>query len=116
MNKYIYIALITAFFSTNARAYFYDGNHLQKLMAEYQKAIRKDTTTDYSDAWAFRAYVIGVHDTVGHLELYCSPSNLGEQQTASIVARFMEKNPAYWSKPGSDIVIAAMKESFPCSE
>ena len=104
------------FFSSSAGAYFYDGNHLSKLMAEYQKAIRKDSATDFSDAWAFRGYVIGVHDTVGHLGLYCSPNNLGERQTASIVASYMENNPASWSNAGSDIVIAAMKESFPCTK
>jgi hypothetical protein len=116
MTRHIYLALIMTLLSTSAHAYFYDGNHLSKLMAEHQKAIRKDSTTDYSDAWAFRGYVIGVHDTVGHFGLYCAPGNLGERQIASIVASFMENNPASWSNPGSDIVIAAMKESFPCSK
>jgi hypothetical protein len=100
-------------FTVTAQAYLYDGNHLSKLVVEYQKPSREDSTTDHSDAWAYRAYVIGVNDAVGHHGIWCAPRKLHEQKVASIVAIYMAKNPSQSSNPGSNIVIAAMKEAFP---
>ena len=95
--------------------YFHSGNTLAKLMAEYQKAVRKDKDTDYSDAWKFRAYVIGVHDTASGI-LFCPPESVGETQTSSIVAKFMENNPQHWNKPGSTLVTMALSQAFPCAK
>jgi hypothetical protein len=96
-------------------SYFYSGNVLARLVAEYQKALRKEKDTDLSDAWKFRAYVIGVHDTASG-NLFCPPRDLAEIQTLSIVAKFIENHPEHWNKSGSDLVIMALSQSFPCAK
>jgi hypothetical protein len=114
------IAAILAFVGLQGTAnagdfYFYSGNTLAKLLAEYQKAERKDRDTNYADAWKFRAYVIGVHDTASGI-LFCPPADLGEVQTSAIVAKYMENNPQEWNKSGSTIVTMALSQAFPCSK
>jgi hypothetical protein len=60
------IVLTTFFLAQTVHAeyfeYFYDGNKLVNAMREYEKAETNVRDTNYSMAWEYRGFVIGVHD------------------------------------------------------
>lgn len=101
--------------SPSAADYFYDGNYLATLATEYNKAMKEEKDTKYTDAWAFRAFAIGVHDAMRNSGKWCSPSNIKERQVSSIAAKYIDDNPALWSESGADLVVNALQEAFPCS-
>src|SRR5665647_531861 len=93
------ILMVVFSFQSEAYAYFRTGNDLASLVAEFQKANRKDPSAKYEDAHFFVAYVIGVYDSSEDRHLFCTPNNLAISQTTAIVAKYLDSHPEHWSKP-----------------
>jgi hypothetical protein len=110
--RFVCMMLATLFLAQSVHAgYFYEGNGLVKAMREYEKAETKDRDTDYSMAWQYRGYVIGVHDATDLM--YGPKQNVSERQICAIVAKYLKAHPEKWNEPASDLVITALKEAFP---
>lgn len=106
------IVLTTLVFVQSVQAgYFYDGNDLVKAMREYEKAESKERDTDFSTAWLYRGYVIGVHDATSFM--YGSRVNVGELQICAIVTKYLKAHPEKWNEPACDLIISALREAFP---
>lgn len=110
-KKIIVVCLLCV--AMNAQAVFYDGNDLVKYMRGFEGYQRNDPQADLDDANRFMGYVVGVADTVNGL-FYCPPQKIVAVQVLSVVAQFMNANPARWQEPASFLVIEALKKAFPC--
>ncbi|EGR3344756.1 hypothetical protein J8B38_16210 [Vibrio parahaemolyticus] len=112
MFKKAFLMAMLALSSSNASAYFLVGNDLIEPIREYRKAERGDTDTDYSKAWYYRGYVLGVYDA--NDVRYCTPKDLTITQLMAVIAKYIEDNPKYWSEPADELVFRAINADFPC--
>ncbi len=112
MIKKAFLAFSLLALAQPALAYFFNGNDLYESLREYRKAERGDKDTDYSKAWNYRGYVIGVYDATAMI--YCTPSDITSHQLMAVVAKYIEDNPQSWSEPAQRLVKKAVKSSFPC--
>ena len=113
MFQKTFLALALLLPTGSALAYFYSGNDLREPLREYRNAERKAENTDYSKAWEFRGYILGVYDA--NESQYCMPRDAGSHQLMAVVAKYIEDNPQLWNEPASDLVERAIKSAFPCN-
>lgn len=97
----------------NTLAGFFDGNDLVKDMREWEKFERKDASVSNLVAGNFMGYVAGVADVYDEISV-CPPENSSVRQLSTIVAQFLNANPARWAEPADVLVADALKKSFPC--
>jgi len=93
-------------------AYFYSGNDLRVPVQEYFKAERSDHNTDYSKAYEYRGYALGVYDATS--PFLCTPENVTAAQILTVVANYFNNNPHKWHMPAKVIIQSSLFESFPC--
>jgi hypothetical protein len=106
------IVLVTLLLTHSAWAgFFYDGNKLVEAMRQYEKAEMKDRDADYSRAWEYRGYVVGVHDATDLM--HGSQEHVTALQICAIVANYLKAHPEKWNEPASDLVVEALKQAFP---
>ncbi|EIA1624684.1 hypothetical protein V8046_003739 [Vibrio parahaemolyticus] len=98
--------------SSNASAYFLAGSDLIEPVREYRKAERGETGVDYSMAWYYRGYVLGVYDT--NDVRYCTPQGFTIAQLMAVTAKYIEDNPKYWNEPADQLIASAIMANFPC--
>lgn len=91
---------------------FWDGNRLVPFMREFEKAERNDPTTKYDDSARFVGYVAGVFDSISGT--LCTSGTITLRQVTTIVAQYLNDNPAKWSDAGDRLVSKALQKSFPC--
>lgn len=116
MTRISTVFMMFAFFlHSQVYAFIYTGNDLANCLPEYHKASRGDKNTNYDEATRFQAYVIGVFDTLDGRQ-FCSPKYTSVKQITAIVAKYLESHPEHWNKPGPDIIVMALAESFPCAK
>ena len=87
------------------------GNELVQLMREYEKAERRDRSTDWRKAGEYRGYVTGFYDATWFF--YAAPDNITAARIAAVVATFLKQNPEKWDRPAWDLVMEALREAFP---
>lgn len=109
------VLLILSTFHAQSSEYFYSGNDLIKSMLEYKNAMNGSESANYSEAWKFRAYVVGVHDTVNGL-LVCPPKGFDEIQATYTVMKYFEQNSAQWHRNASRLVVDALTNYYPCKK
>jgi hypothetical protein len=112
--RFILIALLFVSSLANA-ASFFTGHDLAKWKVDFQKAQRKDTSADLTEAYKFRYYIIGISD-IADGTFFCGPKDVSDFQVVSIVAKYIDNNPEQWNKPGSVLVMMALSKAFPCPE
>ncbi len=97
------------------RAGFFDGNDLVKDMREWEKYEGKDLSVSNLVAGNFMGYVAGVADVYDEISV-CPPENSTVRQMSTLVAQFLNANPARWAEPADVLVADALKKSFPCKK
>jgi hypothetical protein len=99
-------------------AAFRTGNTLMELVPGYKKVSGTGAAgaTDYMSATDLRSYVTGVYDGLEGFNVFCSPNNTSTRQITNIVILYLENHPEQWDWPANEIIAAALKEAFPCSQ
>jgi hypothetical protein len=110
LRKIVAVCLVCC--ASNAFAYFWDGNRLVSEMREFEKAERSDPTTAYQAAAYYQGFVIGVHDSIS--SKLCASGNVSVRQVTTVVANYLNNNPAEWSAPAHQLVEKALRRAFPC--
>jgi hypothetical protein len=87
------------------------GNELVQLMREYEKAERKDKSTNWLKAGEYLGYVTGFYDATWFF--YADPQNITAERVAAVVAKFLNQYPDKWDRPAWDLVMEALREAFP---
>ncbi|PLT26716.1 Rap1a/Tai family immunity protein [Pseudoalteromonas sp. MelDa3] len=106
------ISTLLVFSAFSADAYFYSGNDLREPMQQYLKAEANDKDTDYSKAFEYAGYVIGVYDST--TPFLCTPSKVSRNQILAMIAKHLNSNPEDWHLPARTIVQSSLFKSFPC--
>lgn len=114
MSKIIvFLVLLLALQLANAQ--FYSANDLvQWADADERISAGRSQTNDYQLSAELRGYVVGTFDSTNFL--YCAPAGITVRQIGAIVQKYIRAHPERWSATGSTLVIAALKESFPCKK
>ena len=110
MQRIISALFLFTAFSTNA--YFYSGNDLREPIQQYLKAEASDRDTDYSKAYEYRGYVLGVYDSTA--PFLCIPSKVSSRQILAMVAKHLNSNPEDWHLPARALIQSSLFESFSC--
>lgn len=104
------------FAASVASAEFLDGQKLKELINAQTRIDHGDIrSTDFQDAARANGYVLGVVDT-GISILICPREGIKAGQLTAMVAKYLEDNPDKWSQSGDQIVINALKPTFPCQK
>ena len=104
MNKIILLILLTV--STNVFADsegFYNG---EKLITDIRSSHQGDNI--YANG-----YILGVSDSNNEL---CIEGVVTGNQVTQITKNFLEKHPESWKYTASSLVMAALKEVYPCKK
>lgn len=112
-RKLVVAGLLCA--AMGARAGFFSGNELVRDMREWEKHERKDLSASSLVAGNFMGYVAGVADVYDELSV-CLPESATVRQMSTLVARFLDENPARWAEPADVLVADALKKAFPCNK
>lgn len=112
MFRKIFVVIVLTAITQPALGYFYDGNDLRESLREYRKAERGDKDTNFSKAWNFRGFVIGVYDATE--DGYCTPIDFTSHQLMAVVAKYIEDNPQLWSEPAEHLVKSSIQSAFQC--
>jgi hypothetical protein len=99
----------------HAQAGFFDGNSLAKDMREWEKYERKDPLANNLVTGVFMGYVTGVADAYDEI-IVCPPDNSNVRQLSTVVAAFLNANPARLAEPADVLVKDALLQSFPCKK
>jgi hypothetical protein len=114
------IIIIAVLLSLSAPSWaaFRTGNTLMELLPGYKRVSGKGSAsaTDYMSATDLRSYIAGVHDGLESFKLFCSPDKTSTRQITHIVILYLENHPEQWNWPANEIIAAALKEAFPCSQ
>ncbi len=104
------------FAASVASAEFIDGQALKQMLNAQNRIDRGDIRSgDYQDAARANGYVLGVVDTVVSIFI-CPGKEVKAGQLTAMVAKYLEDNPDKWSQSGDQIVINALKPTFPCQK
>ncbi|WP_272579115.1 Rap1a/Tai family immunity protein [Providencia sp. PROV239] len=113
MKKYL-LALV-AMIPMCVSAGFYDGNKLDLWSLSLDKANRGDSLSlqQAMDASVFQGYIAAVSDLSSGV-IFCPTSEVALKQLTDIVSAYLKKYPEKRADNGSDIVLDALSEKFPC--
>lgn len=109
----VIIVLIAALFPL-AQAHgkeLLSGDELVQLMREYEKAERKDRSTDWYKAGQYLGFVTGFYDATWFF--YADTKKIGAERIAGVVAKFLKQHPEKWNRAAWDLVMEALQETFP---
>ena len=70
------------------------------------------TEDDRLDATEYKGYVMGVADTQNE-QAYQLPAGLTSRQVMDTVGRYAERNPEQWDGPAPELIVRALKQSYP---
>src|SRR5215468_10636593 len=112
MPKIILLTAVLLLVTAPVTAEFLDGNKLVARMREFEKAERSDPKTNYMDDGIYIGYVEAIFDS--HETQLCPTGNVSSRQVTSIVAKYLNDNPAEWGKPANILVLIALRRAFPC--
>lgn len=110
-----YLLAIVAIIPMCASAGFYDGNKLDSWSLSLDKANRGDSLSlqQAIDASTFQGYIAAVNDLSSGVT-FCPSSEVALKQLTDIVSAYLKKHPEKRTDNGSDIVLYALSEKFPC--
>jgi hypothetical protein len=114
MTRFVAVLLgMAAVFASTADAAgeFKSGNEIK---AGLEGWVDKGSTEYVRDAMAF-GYVIGVHDALSGA-VVCSGENVTQGQVIDVVLKYMRQNPEVLDRSADQIVVAALKDVWPCAD
>lgn len=83
----------------------YTGNDLRTWGADRKK--------DTFYGGMYMGYITGVRDSFA-IEGYCPPKQMTNGQAESVIWKWLSANPERWAESGSDLIIVALLNAFPC--
>jgi hypothetical protein len=105
--------ILTMFFLAqfvHAGECFITGNSLLESMRGHEKFMAGDQG-DTAKALHFMGYVTAVNDTTNYM--YGSMNNVSVNRMCAIVTKYLKAHPEKWNQCASELVIEALKQSFP---
>ncbi|QQE94462.1 hypothetical protein JFB93_06420 [Providencia rettgeri] len=110
-----YLLALVAMIPMCVSAGFYDGNKLDLWSLSLDKANRGDSLSlqQAMDASVFQGYIAAVSDLSSGVT-FCPTSEVALKQLTDIVSAYLKKYPEKRADNGSDIVLDALSEKFPC--
>ncbi|KAF3999187.1 Rap1a/Tai family immunity protein [Glaciimonas immobilis] len=115
MKKIIAVLAIYVF-AGQASAYFYTGNDIVKWSRAGDRiAENRAQSDDYWYSALLVGYAIATYDGYSGY-LFCSPANASSEQVVAIVKKYVNERPARWGEVASNLMIDALRESFPCAK
>ena len=110
------LTLALMLMSISSHAYFRDGNTLLRQLESDNAAERVSAM----------GYVSGAFDMINEVDilinreskryLFCQPDNITLGQIVDIVKAYLRSNPEIRHKPAAELVMGALRRSFPCAE
>ncbi|MGS1116855.1 Rap1a/Tai family immunity protein [Castellaniella sp. UC4442_H9] len=99
---------------TVASATYIDGSQLKAWSdGNYRVEHGSKSWSDVHDEALLIGYISGVSDTVNGL-FFCPPSNAKLGQLMGVVRKHLLANPESWNMSAGMLVIAALRQAFPC--
>ncbi|KTS71904.1 Rap1a/Tai family immunity protein [Pantoea stewartii] len=90
------------------------GERLLDLAIAYQNAVGRDPSVDNQvKGSAYMGFVNGVTDSFDG-KLFCIPNGEKASKLYDYTINFIVNNPRLLKKDGSEIVILALRKSYPC--
>jgi hypothetical protein len=97
-----------------ASAGFIDGQMLKEMLNARSRVDQGNfRSTDFQAASRASGYVMGVVDAVESI-MICPGAGITAGQLTAMVAKYLEENPDKWSQSGDQIVVNALRPTFPC--
>lgn len=115
MKKTILFILILVFVSSLSFGHFLTGNDLYSYISKWKNAKSPKNfsfTIEYNQAIG---YILGIHDCFDNY-LFDTPAKVTRGQIGDIVFKYLKEHPEERHKPGSRLVVDALKEAFPKEE
>ena len=108
----------------NSRPIFYDGNKLYSQLASClptgkRIALKSQNISLIVDCEKAQAYVMGIHDSLQMSEnaaAPCTPDGVDSRQTADVVDKWLNENPARRHEFAPALIQSALMEAWPCPE
>lgn len=98
----------------SSQATMINGETLVGLMKAYQAASgNQPNAVDQMRGSMYMGYISGIVDSFTG-KVFCVPSGITAGTMASITSDYVANNPDVIVKNGSDIVIQAMRQKYPC--
>ncbi len=112
-----YLLALVAIMPMYASAGFYDGNKLDLWSVSLDKANKGDSLSlqQAMDASTFQGYIAAVSDQSSGVT-FCPSSDVALKQLTDIVSAYLKKYPEKRTDNGSDIVLGALAEKYPCKK
>lgn len=85
------------------------GNDLREWGQDYDK--NRGTFTN----GVYMGYIAGVSNTFDGLG-FCSPEHMTNGQSSAVVWKWLSAHPERWAENGSNLVLSALSEAFPCKK
>ena len=104
------IAVLFPWAQTHAKELL-SGNELVQLMREYERAERKDKSTNWYKAGQYLGFVMGFYDATWFF--YADTKKINAGRIAAVIAKFLNQHPEKWNRPAWDLVMEALQETFP---
>lgn len=115
MKKITLLACVLAWPSF-AIAGFVTGFDLSKWGDAQDRIIAgRGTALDYQEAANLYGYVAGVHDALDGV-VFCSPGTARAGQLMAVVQKYVKEHPERWDNDANYLVVAALKDAFPCKK
>ncbi len=111
MKKILFAITICLLTFQTAHAEFKTGNGLVTLWREYERCSAGQPFNPNDDGF-YTGYVAGVCDA-NMLIRFNIPEGVTIGQVCDITGKWLDKHPEKWNKPAHQLVIQAVKESFP---
>jgi len=110
----IAIALLTQPLVTSAGSY--SGANLNEWAQAYERTeAGRESAVDYQSAAMLIGYVAGIAD-VGNQILFCAPDHSTVGQLVAVTTKYVKEHPEKWDQAGATLVVAALREAFPCKK
>lgn len=114
-NKLL-LATLCALCYTNTYAGFVNGNQIASYIVEYEKANRKDPSTNYQFAERVVWYIFGVADVLDNNSVICLPDKVSSNQILEVVIKYLKDHPERWNEPAEKIIGTPLIHYFPCKK
>jgi hypothetical protein len=108
-RRYAFGAVLLLATVPEAHAEFWNGTTLMQYLEEDMRG-----SASYTVGLA-GGYIMGVTDTVGGA-LACLPPTTTMKQVTQVVFNYMKANPRTWNNSADAVIIAALKDSWPCQK
>ncbi|EOI7348441.1 hypothetical protein HL273_20315 [Yersinia enterocolitica] len=118
MRSIVLLAVIAITTTSPIQAYAtITGQQIIDFGNSYKKSLTgvKLTAQQHDEASYLSGYIGGVLDMTTGLNMYCPPNGFTFGSAIDLTITYAKNHPAELNKLGSDVVLAAMRNSFRCS-